>query len=76
MDSETFADFLKYSYLLAGQGVKEMAEGNIAPSPAEDACKYCRMGGSCDFSCGADGEERKGAFGEVCRYCEDRARRR
>ena len=59
MDSETFADFLKYSYLLAGQGVKEMAEGNIAPSPAEDACKYCRMGGSCDFSCGADGEERK-----------------
>lgn len=59
MDSETFADFLKYSYLLAGQGVKEMTEGNIAPSPAEDACKYCRMGGSCDFSCGADGEERK-----------------
>ena len=59
MDSETFADFLNYSYLLAGQGVKEMAEGNIAPSPAEDACKYCRMGGSCDFSCGADGEERK-----------------
>lgn len=58
MDNETFADFLKYSVLVARKGSREMLEGNIAPSPAEDACKYCRMGGSCNFAVGVDGEER------------------
>lgn len=59
MDSQTFSAFLRYSYLMAKQGAEEMIYGNIAPSPAEDACKFCRMGGSCNFSCGVDGEERK-----------------
>lgn len=58
MDSETFSDFLQYSVLIARQGAKEMLAGNIAPSPASDACKYCRMGGSCNFCVGEDGEER------------------
>lgn len=58
MDNETFADFLKYSALIARQGAREMLDGNISPSPAEDACKYCRMGGSCNFAVGVDGEER------------------
>ena len=58
MDNETFADFLKYSALIARQGTREMLDGNISPSPAEDACKYCKMGGSCNFAAGIDGEER------------------
>ena len=58
MDGDIFEDFLQYSALIARKGTREMLEGNIAPSPAEDACKYCRMGGSCNFAAGIDGEER------------------
>lgn len=58
MDGETFADFLKYSELVARGGTREMLGGNIEPSPAADACKFCKMGGSCGFAVGADGEER------------------
>ena len=58
MDNDIFSDFLQYSTLVARKGTREMLEGNIAPSPAEDACKYCRMGGSCNFAAGIDGEER------------------
>ena len=59
MKREDFADFLEYSRLVAGSGAREMAEGNIAPSPAADVCAYCKAGGSCGFNLGRDGEERK-----------------
>ena len=58
MDAETFGNFIEYSALVAKQGAREMIEGNITPSPAEDACKYCKAGGSCGFAAGVDGEER------------------
>ncbi|MDE7182017.1 MAG: PD-(D/E)XK nuclease family protein [Clostridia bacterium] len=58
MPADVFADFLQYSLLVSRQGAKEMLEGNVAPSPAEDACKYCKAGGSCGFAVGYDGEER------------------
>ena len=58
MEPEVFADFLKYSVLVASKGAEEMLEGNVSPSPVADACKYCRMGGSCGFAAGADGAER------------------
>ena len=58
MPSEVFADFLEYSKAVAKQGASEMLSGNITPSPAEDACAYCKAGGSCAFAVGADGEER------------------
>ena len=58
MDNETFTDFLQYSSIIARRGVKELIEGNIAPSPAGGACDYCPMGGSCGFAPGIDGEER------------------
>ena len=61
MDTQTFNDFIKYSSLVARRGAREMLEGNIEPSPVTDACKYCKMGGSCGFSVGADGEERSHA---------------
>ena len=58
MENGIFPDFLQYSTLIARRGVKEMLEGNISPSPADGACKYCKMGGSCNFALGIDGEER------------------
>ncbi len=36
-----------------------MLSGNVSPSPAEGACKYCKSGGSCGINLGRDGEERK-----------------
>lgn len=58
METDVFSDFLKYSALIARQGAREMIDGNITPSPAEEACKYCKAGGSCGFAVGIDGEER------------------
>lgn len=58
MTAEEFDDFLSYSVLVAGQGVREMTSGYIAPSPAEDTCTYCKAGGSCGFSL-RNGAERK-----------------
>lgn len=59
MPREEFSSFLSYSLLVAGQGADEMAGGNVKPSPAEGACKVCAYAGSCGFSGGADGEERR-----------------
>lgn len=59
MEKEEFSAFLSYSRLVARRGAEEMLSGNIAPSPAEDTCKYCKMGGSCGFAAGLDGGERK-----------------
>lgn len=59
MSKEDFYDFLEYSKLVADGGVKEMLSGNVAPSPAEGVCRYCKAGGSCGMTVGKDGEERK-----------------
>lgn len=58
MPAEVFSDFISYSALIARQGAREMLEGYVAPSPAKDACKFCKAGGSCGFAVGIDGEER------------------
>ena len=49
MDEQTFRDFLDYSVFVARQGVKELKEGYIAPSPYEGNCAYCKYGGMCGF---------------------------
>ena len=59
MSRADFADFLEYSKLVADVGATEMLSGNIAPSPAEGTCRYCKAGGSCGVNLGKDGEERK-----------------
>ncbi len=58
MPTEDFNDFLQYSSLVARKGVKEMLSGNVAPSPAAEACRFCKMGGSCGFAVGVDGDGR------------------
>ncbi len=50
MDEGTFEDFLDYGVLVARQGVKELKEGYIAPSPYEGKCAYCKYGGMCGFN--------------------------
>ncbi len=50
MDEQTFRDFLDYGMLVARQGVKELKEGYIAPSPYEGRCAYCKYGGMCGFN--------------------------
>lgn len=59
MPQSDFNDFLEYSKLVAEVGAREMLSGNIAPSPAEDACHFCKAGGSCGLNLGRDGEERR-----------------
>lgn len=55
MSEEDFRDFLDYSLLIAAKAEREMKEGNVAPSPYQGACEYCRLKGMCGF----DGEARK-----------------
>ncbi len=50
MDEGTFQDFLDYGVFVARQGVKELKEGYIAPSPYEKRCEYCKYGGMCGFN--------------------------
>ncbi len=50
MDEDVFEDFLSYGVLVARQGVKELKEGYIAPSPYEGNCAYCKYGGMCGFN--------------------------
>lgn len=60
LSREDFSDFLAYAGLVARRGAREMAAGNVRPSPAPGACKYCSLSGSCGFAVGADGDERPG----------------
>lgn len=50
MPEETFRDFLDYSVFVARQGVKELKEGYIAPTPYGSNCEYCKYGGMCGFN--------------------------
>ncbi len=58
MPSDQFRDFLEYARLYARQAEREMRSGNIAPSPYEGACAYCKLLGACGFT-GAPRKEGK-----------------
>ncbi len=49
MDEQTFRDFLDYAVFAARQGVTELKDGFIAPTPYEGNCEYCKYGGMCGF---------------------------
>ena len=55
MASADFADFLTYASLVSARAQEELRAGNIAPSPYEGACKYCKYRGACGYT----GEERR-----------------
>lgn len=50
IEGDDFADFLEYSTLIARRGADGMFGGNIAPSPYDKACKYCKLRGMCGLS--------------------------
>ncbi len=50
MEEEVFCNFLDYGVLVARQGVSELKEGFIAPTPYKDGCKFCKYGGMCGFN--------------------------
>ncbi len=56
MDAESFAAFINYSRMVAKRGADELLSGEISPSPASEACKFCKMGGSCGFDSSVDEE--------------------
>lgn len=62
MDKNDFQWFLKYSTLIAKQGIDEMKGGNITPSPAKTksgtVCDFCKLGGCCGFVVGDDEKAR------------------
>lgn len=56
MTTEDFADFLEYSKMLAERGAKELTGGEIAPSPVDGACDYCKFAGCCGYDRDSLGE--------------------
>jgi hypothetical protein len=59
MSQDDFSYFLQYGVLIARKGSSELTEGYIAPSPAEGACKNCKLAGMCGFATSDGDEERK-----------------
>ncbi len=49
LPQKEFEDFLGYALLVSERAIEEMKEGNIAPSPYDDACGYCKFKGMCGF---------------------------
>ncbi len=49
MAGDVFADFLTYGRLVSEKAEEEMRAGNIAPSPYEGTCAYCKLKGACGF---------------------------
>lgn len=57
MSGEDFETFLDYALLVAQRAENEMKAGNVAPSPYDGACDFCRLKSLCAF----DGNARKSA---------------
>ncbi len=51
-----FSDFLDYAKVVSAEALDEMTGGYISPSPAQDACKYCRYKGICCYETNEYGE--------------------
>ena len=65
-----FEDFLDYAFLVSAQAEREMREGNIAPSPYDDACRYCKLKGMCGFT-GRPRKEQAVKCGEIVDIVRD-----
>ncbi len=70
LGKEAFGQFLHYAVLVSQRAKKEMAEGNIAPSPYDDACDVCRFHGLCGFA-GEPRKEKSIKCGEIARIAKE-----
>ena len=66
MSEKDFSDFLDYGILVAAGAEREMRAGNIAPSPYEGVCEYCKCKGMCGFT-GDERKERSVSCAEIAR---------
>ncbi len=59
LSKDEFDAYMEYSQLIAGEGISEISEGVIIPSPYEGACEYCKYHGICGYDEERDGRTRK-----------------
>lgn len=64
MTQDDFETFLEYARLVSARAKEEMTAGNIAPSPYEGACAYCKCKGMCGFI-GSERRERGVDCGDI-----------
>lgn len=50
LSERDFKAYTEYSLQVAGEGLSEIAEGVIVPSPYEGACDYCKYLGICGYN--------------------------
>ncbi|MDE5897296.1 MAG: PD-(D/E)XK nuclease family protein, partial [Clostridia bacterium] len=50
MPQSDFESFLDYARLVSARAEEEMKGGNVAPSPYEGVCSYCKCLGACGFT--------------------------
>lgn len=56
---EEFDAYLDYAIKIAAEGVSEINEGVIIPSPDEKACEFCEYHGLCGYDGALDGRTRE-----------------
>ena len=59
LSEKEFNAYMKYSEQVAGEGLSEISEGVIIPSPYEGACAYCQFLGLCGYLEESDNRTRK-----------------
>ena len=55
---EEFDAYLDYAVKVAAEGISEINEGVIVPSPDDKACEYCEYHGLCGYDASLDGRTR------------------
>lgn len=59
-----FKNYLEYSRLVAGEGLAEIKEGVIVPSPYNDQCSFCKFKCVCGYDDETDGRTREVSAGK------------
>jgi len=59
MEKEEFASFLSYSVKMAEGGAEGLRGGDIAPSPIDGECQFCKFKGCCGYDIESGGVREK-----------------
>lgn len=59
LSRDEFSAYLTYAEKVAGEGLSEINEGVIIPSPVENACAFCDFHGMCGYDEAIDNRTRK-----------------
>ncbi len=58
LSEKEFKGYMEYSQRVAGEGLSEISDGVILPTPYDGACKYCKFLGICGYSEESDNRTR------------------